>query len=748
MQVGFRPTAPGARSGILAIKSDDPTTPSILIPLSGTALPSAPQLEMSPTSLDFGLQPFGLPSDPQRVTVTNTGAVPLTITSVTVTGTEFAIVQGCTTGPLGALGFRDNWCAIDVRFSPSSGGPRTGQITIVSDDPRGPITVPLSGTGPLAAVSVAPASITFGSVEIGLTSNERQVFVNNTGTAPLTVTGATTTGSAAGDFALRSPLPCTAPPQGRCTLAFAFSPHASGNRAAQVAIATSVAGPAPGVALMGFGVLFTQTPPPPLPADDHRFVALSSPNTCAENGQTLTIPIPVTRVIGPGPTAVAVAAGTLSASATLELMAFDTASSGTHQMSMNGTAFGVIGAATGGWSLRTVTMPIALLAFPTQGMTGAAPVPATNVVRISPDVTHVGRCVAVAWARLSFLALSPVILVHGNGSNGAFFARRGFVGALNAAGIPSDSSINLAGGGGAPIATNAMTLQAMIPPIVRSFGVNSVHVVAHSKGGLDARLWLSTSAAANATPSATRSGFRVLSLTTLSTPHQGSALADLALGVEATGIGLFAFTVANLRSLGLSNAATPDLTTFAASAFNPPLPTAVDYRMLGGDIDRSGNLAVDSAPVDEYLAARAENGDLAGIFGMPPFTVGTVTVTGPQMADALATALYRTLWITRTVVVVSAAIVVPTFLVPGLEFLPPLVVVTVRSPVPIPGPAAPNDLLVTIPSAMGAPAPFVAPFPAFTGPIGRDHGSIANGGVAAAVIPFLITTDITRGDLR
>jgi hypothetical protein len=135
---------------------------------------------------------------------------------------------------------------------------------------------------------------------------------------------------------------------------------------------------------------------------------------------------------------------------------------------------------------------------------------------------------------------------------------------------------------------------------------------------------------------------------------------------------------------------------------------------------------------------------LAGIFGSPPVTVGSGTVTGPQVADALATALYRTLRTTSMVVVVPVTVVIPTFLVPGLGFLVPFVVVTVTLPAPIPGLDAPNDLLVTVRSATGAPAPFIAPLAAFI----REHGSIANAGVAGAVIPFLITTDITRGDLK
>jgi hypothetical protein len=753
VQAGFRPTAPGARTAILAIKSNDPAQPMVTIDLSGNASPVAPRLDVNPASLDFGLQPFGTPSDPRRVMVRNMGGLPLTITSVTSNSPEFTIVHGCTTWPLGPPQFTDSWCAVDVRFSPAAGGPRAGLITLVSDDPRGPVTVALAGMGPAPAASFSPASINFGSVEIGRTGTLRQVIVDNTGTAPLTVTAGPVSGANTADFAVRTPLPCTAPAQGRCTIDVAFSPRASGERLAEVAFtATGTTAPFT-VALRGFGELFTATlPPPPLPADDHRFVAVGLPTTCATTGQTLTIPVSVTRVgpVGATPAtppataiAAAVAAGTLSGSATLEIMAFDTGAPATHAVSMNGTPFGIVNAATGGWSLRTVTLPIGLMTFPTQGVAGAAPTAVSNVVTISPDTSGGGHCFAVAWARLSFLAMSPVILVHGDSQSGAFWGRRGFVAGLNAAGIPNDSSINLAPpGGSALIATNATTLQTLVPPIVRSFGVNSVHVVAHSKGGLDTRAWLSASGAANAAGTPGFTPFRVLSLTTLGTPHRGSALADLVLGIEATSVGLFGFTVGSLASLGISSPSFPDLTTFSAAAFNPPLPPAADYRMLGGDADLNMSVTIDSAPVDEYLAARAENAALAGIFAGPTVVVGPVTSTGPQRADAAMTAVYRILRSTRAVVVVTTTGVIPVP-IPGLPF-PLLIVVTVRLPAPIPGPPAPNDMLVTFGSATGGPAPFVSPLAMF----GRDHASIANGGIAAAVIPLLITTDVSRGDLR
>jgi hypothetical protein len=46
-------------------------------------------------------------------------------------------------------------------------------------------------------------------------------------------------------------------------------------------------------------------------------------------------------------------------------------------------------------------------------------------------------------------------------------------------------------------------------------------------------------------------------------------------------------------------------------------------------------------------------------------------------------------------------------------------------------------------SATGAPLPFKSSLT-----FARDHGSVADGGVAAAILPFLTAADRARGGLR
>jgi hypothetical protein len=755
IQIGFRPTATGPRTAILELKTNDPAATKVQIQLNGIATVAAPRVSAYPSQLVFGTQPIGVASSAQHIAISNSGTILLTVTSVTINNmSEFSVSTDCMAAPVGRYSGR---CTANVTFTPKAGGPRQAVLTVISDDPRGAFMLPLTGMGAAPAVSVAPANITFGTAEVG-NSIEKLIILENTGSAALNVTAASISGANATDFTVKSGLPCTASRAGdRCGITLRFFASAFGPRRGQVSFSTNVLDGQPSVPLSGFGTTFAE-PPPPLPDDDHHFVGKVTGSGCKTHGSKLNVTAPVSRVIGGLNPSAAVASGTLAPLATLEIMALESSSTALHTISVNETPAATMLATTpGSWTLRTVTFPAALLKFPAQAVIGLTPKPEPNTIDIDLDTTNVGGCINIAWVRLSFKAMSPVILIHGNNSDGGFFVRQGFAGALTTASIANDSSINLTRftGGAATIARNTFWLQCWVPAIVRSFGVNSIHIVAHSKGGLDARLWLSQYASYNSTERQPvrdcvlivgndlprNPAFNVISLTTLSTPHLGSALADLAIATEASGIALFGCTVKEMRDLGLSDGGTPNLTTFFTAGFNPPLPPTIDYRMLGGDTDLNGDGGINSGPVDEYVAARSENPTLTSIFTSPPITIGRTTITGPQKADTLATLFHQFLSAVSSVSVLSTTILIPPF---------PLLV-TITHPVPTFAAApAPNDLLVTLGSANGGPAPFIsaAPLSSFTLAAGRDHASIANAGVAAIVIPQLIITDLTRGDLK
>jgi hypothetical protein len=220
----------------------------------------------------------------------------------------------------------------------------------------------------------------------------------------------------------------------------------------------------------------------------------------------------------------------------------------------------------------------------------------------------------------------------------------------------------------------------------------------------------------------------VISFTTLSTPHRGTAAADLQVALSASALAVLPAAALRALGFGLGNPAVLDLTTFAAPglAATSPLPTGVDYRSVGGDADRNGNFLIQSRPLpDEYIAERGEQPTLAAMFA-----------ANPPATDLAVTNFYQFMFFTRTVVVVPAFIPLP---------VPPFFL-AITVPAPVPGLPSPNDLVVTAPSALGS-SPFVA-LPAFTGAFAVDHASVAGVVVGAAIIPLLVTSDKTRGGLR
>jgi hypothetical protein len=84
-------------------------------------------------------------SSAQTVTLTNTGSATLSITSVTVTGTNASdFTESDTCGNSVATGAN---CRIAVMFTPAASGARTAALSIADNASGSPQTVSLSGTG-------------------------------------------------------------------------------------------------------------------------------------------------------------------------------------------------------------------------------------------------------------------------------------------------------------------------------------------------------------------------------------------------------------------------------------------------------------------------------------------------------------------------------------------------------------------------------------------------------------------------
>lgn len=402
------------------------------------------------------------------------------------------------------------------------------------------------------------------------------------------------------------------------------------------------------------------------------------------------------------------------------------------RVSFNGQPVGVLSGHNNQWVLNSFEIPVERVKFARRGTGGGEPVGGVNEIRIDIDTANLEEvwCTSVDWGSASFKAMSPVILIHGNGSDGKFFERRGFTNALAGQGLLYDDSISMET---TPRSKSAEDLNARIPGIVREFGAKKVHLVTHSKGGLDARDYLARFQREH------NEQFEVLSLTTLSGPHNGSVGADVRVErkIAAANVGLLGklefvgfpdYTNEVARMMGV-DPATPDLTIGANAIFNrrnvPRLRgLGITYNTVGADADQNRNNQIDRRNPDEFAELREESKDLRRIDLLPFVSRRIVDIMYKVVRDS-----------SRVTVTYSTQ---PT----GRK------VATIRSvPTMVP---QPNDTMVTTASARGEGhfESLVTNKADFMSTQGRNHASVANDGVAYTVIPWLRLIERRSGGLR
>ena len=159
LSVSFAPDNALASGGALLISVADLKAP-ISVPLSGTGEKSAPALQATPSTINFGSHAVNS-SAAQTVTLENTGNVALSISSVK-TGSSAYTVSGLASG---VKLEPDQRLEFQVSFHPTAKGTATATMTVGSGALPAPVKLALSGTGssttpvsptpPAAAHSVA-----------------------------------------------------------------------------------------------------------------------------------------------------------------------------------------------------------------------------------------------------------------------------------------------------------------------------------------------------------------------------------------------------------------------------------------------------------------------------------------------------------------------------------------------------------------------------------------------------------------
>jgi phospholipase C len=228
----------------LAVTDNAANTVSILLQPNGTG---GPQISFNPASLTFATQLINTSSATQTVVVTNSGTATLHISRINISG-NFGKQNHC--GKLLAAGAS---CSVDVAFTPTAKGTRTGSLTFNDDAPASPQSVPLTGTG--TVVQLVPPSVDFGDQKVGTKSAPQVVTLTNKDTGPLRITGMAVTGANPTDFARTTTCSFTnaLPPGANCTISISFKPAAIGPRSASLGVKDNGGGSPQLIPLTGNG---------------------------------------------------------------------------------------------------------------------------------------------------------------------------------------------------------------------------------------------------------------------------------------------------------------------------------------------------------------------------------------------------------------------------------------------------------------------------------------------------------------
>jgi hypothetical protein len=235
--------ASGPRPGTIEITSDSGTSLEF-ITLLGAANPSI--LSFSPASLNFGQQLVGtLATLP--IVVTNTGTLPAIFSGVNAIG-DYAATGTCPApgNPLPASAM----CTVQVGFTPTTTGVRAGTLSVASSVSASPLNLAVTGIGVQSHLNISPASLAFGTLNVGSASS-LTLTLANTGTAAITGVALTSTS----DFAVTSPCSFTTLSAGTsCSVTVTFTPTAGGARTGTLNLASSDPSSPNAIALSGNGV--------------------------------------------------------------------------------------------------------------------------------------------------------------------------------------------------------------------------------------------------------------------------------------------------------------------------------------------------------------------------------------------------------------------------------------------------------------------------------------------------------------
>jgi hypothetical protein len=205
---------------------------------------------LSPASLTYAAQVINTNSPAQPVTLTNTGNIAISITSIAATA-PFSETNNCGTTLAGNAS-----CTINVVFTPTKAGSLPGTLTVTDNAPNSPQTIPLTGIG--TVLSISPTSLNFGTQTVKTSSAPQTITITNLAKTAVATSKISVTGTRVTSFLIQSSSTC---PLGTgsiaagasCTVVVVFNPQLKGALTANVMIVAAGGGSPHVIPMTGTG---------------------------------------------------------------------------------------------------------------------------------------------------------------------------------------------------------------------------------------------------------------------------------------------------------------------------------------------------------------------------------------------------------------------------------------------------------------------------------------------------------------
>jgi hypothetical protein len=173
VSVTFTPSGSGTRTAALSVADDAPNSPQTVL-LSGAG--NAP-VSVAPLSITNFTADVGTTSAFQTITITNNNpSASLSITRFEIDGDFVQTMNACK--PLPAIVAAGGSCSLNLSFSPTMGGTRTGRLLVYDDAFTSPQVVNLSGTA-TNPLTISTAALTFSAQKLGSQSPGKWVLLAN-----------------------------------------------------------------------------------------------------------------------------------------------------------------------------------------------------------------------------------------------------------------------------------------------------------------------------------------------------------------------------------------------------------------------------------------------------------------------------------------------------------------------------------------------------------------------------------------